>query len=44
MDVGDHRERRLDNEPLERPDVVVARDGAADQVTPGVGDRLDLTH
>ena len=44
VDVGDHRDRRLDDDPLERPNVLVARDRAAHQIPTRLGDRVDLLH
>ena len=44
VDVGDHRDRRLAHDPLERLHVLVARDRAAHQVAARVGDGVDLAH
>ena len=44
VDVGDHRDRRLHDDPLERPDVLVARDRAAHQIPTRLGDGVDLLH
>ena len=44
VDVRDHRDRRLHDDPLERPDVLVARDRAAHQIPARLGDRVDLLH
>ena len=44
VDVGDHRDRRLLHDPLERLDVVVARHRAAHDVPAGLRDRADLPH
>ena len=42
VDVGDDRDRRLDHDRAERVDVLLARDGAADDVAAGVRDGADL--
>ena len=44
VDVGDHRDRRLLDDPRERAHVVVARNRAADEIAARVGDRVDLLH
>ena len=44
VDVGDHGDRRLAHDRLERLDVLVARDGDADDVGAGLGDAADLVH
>ena len=44
VDVGDHRDRRLLDDPLERADVVVARHRAAHEVAARVRDGVDLPH
>ena len=42
VDVRDHRDRRLDDDRLERLDVLLARDGHAHDVGAGVRDAADL--
>jgi hypothetical protein len=44
MDVGDHRDRRVAHDRPQGLNVLVARDGDADQIRPGVGDLADLLH
>ena len=44
VDVGDDRNRRLHDDRLQRLDVLVARDGDADDVRSGLGDLVDLSH
>ena len=44
VDVGDDRDRRLAHDRLERLDVLLPRDGAADDVRAGVRDPTDLIH
>jgi len=44
VDVGDHRDRRLDHDRLERLDVLLARHGHAHDVGAGLGDTPDLVH
>ena len=44
VDVGDHRDRRLHDDPLERPDVLVARNRAAHEIPARLGDGVDLLH
>ena len=44
VDVGDHRDRRLLDDRLQRLDVLVPRHGDADEVGSRVGHRADLLH
>jgi len=44
VDVGDDRDRRLHDDRLQRLDVLLARDRAADDVGAGLGDLVDLLH
>ena len=44
VDVGDHGDRRVVDDRLQRLDVLLARDGDADDVGPGLGDPADLVH
>ena len=44
VDVGDHRDRRVGDDRLERLDVLLAGHGDAHDVGAGVGDRADLGH
>ncbi len=44
VDVGDHRDRRLRDDGLERLGVFVARHRHADDVGAGLGDTMDLGH
>ena len=44
VDVGDHRDRRLRDDRLERLDVLLAGHGDAYDVRAGVGDLQDLLH
>ena len=44
VDVGDHGDRRLADDRLERLDVLLARDGDAHDVGAGLGDPPDLVH
>ena len=44
VDVGDHGDRRVAHDRLERLDVLLARDGDADDVGAGLGDPADLVH
>ena len=44
VDVGDHRDRRVAHDRLQRLDVLLARDGDADDVGAGLGDPPDLVH
>ena len=44
VDVGDHRDRRVADDRLERLDVLIARDGDADDVGARLGDTPDLVH
>jgi hypothetical protein len=44
VDVGDHGDRRVDDDRLERVDVLVARDGHAHDVGARLGDLADLIH
>ena len=44
VDVGDHRDRRLAHDRLQRLDVLLARHRDADDVGAGLGDAMDLVH
>ncbi len=44
VDVGDHRDRRLRDDALQRLGVLLARDRHAHDVRAGVGDGADLVH
>ncbi len=44
VDVGDHRDRRLRDDRLQRLGVLLARHRHAHDVRAGVGDRADLVH